>query len=97
MVYLDQELWQKSLYLTVFFFIGSVKVVDNKELNSDITIKFKLDDLSKSKSYKCNSQDNDDGFSKDNLECTETDNDDKIWVKVWQITHGQTFNHIILI
>ena len=71
--------------------------MDNKELNSDITIKFKLDDLSKSRSYKCNSQDNDDGFSKDNLECTETDNDDKIWVKVWQITHAQTFNHIILI
>ena len=47
-------------------------------------IKFKLDDETKDKArYKCNSDTTDsDGFSKDQFECTNTNNDDELWVKV---------------
>ena len=52
-------------------------------------IKFKLDDETKDKAtYKCNSDATDsDGFSKDQFECTNTNNDDELWVKVaWVVT-----------
>ena len=47
-------------------------------------IKFKLDDETKDKArYKCNFDATDsDGFSKDQFECTNTNNDDELWVKV---------------
>ena len=47
-------------------------------------IKFKLDDETKDKArYKCNSDATDsEGFSKDQFECTNTNNDDELWVKV---------------
>ena len=69
-------------------FEGSLKVVDNKELNADVKIKFKLDDETTNKErYKCNSGAIDsEGFSKDQFECTNTTNDDELWVKVNYVT-----------
>ena len=69
-------------------FEGSLKVVDDKEWNSDVKIKFKLDDETKNKErYKCNSDATDSGgFSKDQFECTNTENDDELWVKVNYVT-----------
>ena len=69
-------------------FEGSLKVVDNKELNADVKIKFKLDDETTNKErYKCNSGATDSGgFSKDQFECTNTTNDDELWVKVNYVT-----------
>ena len=73
---------QKYAYFT--YFEGSLKVVDDKDSNPDVKIKFKLDDETKDKArYKCNSDATDsDGFSKDQFECTNTNNDDELWVKV---------------
>ncbi len=58
-------------------------MVDNKDLNSDVRIKFKIDSSTKNRrGFKCNSEDNGDGFSTDSIECTDTNNNDIIWVKV---------------
>ena len=61
--------------------LETVKVVDNKEVNSEIQIKFELDEVlsGSSRGYKCPVKN---GYSKDFFECTDTNNDDKIWVKV---------------
>ena len=55
------------------------------EFNSDVRIKFKLDtSVNNRHAFRCNSEDNDDGFSEDSIECTETNINDIIWVKVLQ-------------
>ena len=56
-------------------------MVDNKEQNPEIKIKFELDEkLSDSSGeYSCPTNA---GFSEDSLECTGTKNNDEIWVKV---------------
>ena len=73
---------QKYSYIT--YFEGSLKVVDDKDSNPDVKIKFKLDDENTNKArssiFRCSSDS--DGFSKDQFECTNTNNNDEIWVKV---------------
>ena len=77
---------QKNAYFT--HFEGSLKVVDDKELNPDVKIKFKLDDenTNKARSSKFHCHSDSDGFSKDQFECTNTNNNDEIWVKVKNLT-----------
>ena len=77
---------QKYSYIT--YFEGSLKVVDDKDSNPDVKIKFKLDDenTNKARSSKFHCHSDSDGFSKDQFECTNTNNNDELWVKVTYLT-----------
>ena len=56
-------------------------MVDNKEQNPEIKVRFELDEAlsGSSRDYTCTTNA---GFSDDHLECSGTKNDDQIWVKV---------------
>ena len=51
-------------------------MVDNKEKNPEIKVKFELEEKLSDTSVDCAR------FSEDSLECNGTKNDDEIWVKV---------------
>ena len=84
--------WYLGAHITIninyifHWFLGTIRVLDDTELNSDIKIKFKLDPDPKlnNKTHKCSSTQN--GFSEDSIQCDETTNDDQIWIQViWLI------------
>ena len=78
--------------------VGAIKVVDNTNLNSDIKIRFALDPESNhGHTYQCNSENSEEGFSEDNFECTGTDNDDVIWVKVLVLMQMNFISYIFVV
>ena len=55
---------------------GAIRVLDDIELNSDIKITFGLDETGLNrKPHSCTSSEN-------SIQCIETINEDKIWIKV---------------
>ena len=58
------------------YFSGAIRVLDDTELNSDVKIRFTLDETGlNEKLHSCIS-------SEDSIQCIETKNEDKIWIQV---------------
>ena len=63
--------------VTLNYFSGAIRVLDDTELNSDIKITFALDETGlNEKMHSCIS-------SEDSIQCIETKNEDKIWIQVY--------------